>query len=238
MLRILLDAINRGAWVKRLINMAFVERKVSATSIVQIVEDAAIVAASSFGLVLWGLDIMSGGGRSLVRLFIDTPWEGKIIPFVLPETRSAKSKKKSVHPTQKDSSLHEEELIADMGVSIDQCAEISRMVGIALDVEDAFTDAWVLEVSSPGLEREFFHLEQMVPYIGHPINVILEDSHPQYEHRRKFKGMIISVGTDVFEMELDSPTATPCTMTWNEVKRVTLIHIFPDITLSKAALHS
>lgn len=41
------------------------------------------------------------------------------------------------------------------GVSIDQCAAVSRDVGLMLEVEEIIDSAYILEVSSPGLERKF-----------------------------------------------------------------------------------
>ena len=47
---------------------------------------------------------------------------------------------------------------APLSASIDQCEEISRHVGLTLEVEDVIPTAYVLEVSSPGrlrrLDRE------------------------------------------------------------------------------------
>ena len=53
------------------------------------------------------------------------------------------------------------------GISVDDCAEVSRQVSAVMDVEDPITVAYNLEVSSPGLERPLFkaaHYEQSVSY--------------------------------------------------------------------------
>jgi len=39
------------------------------------------------------------------------------------------------------------------GITLDDCAEISREVSMVLDVEDVVTTAYRLEVSSPGIDR-------------------------------------------------------------------------------------
>ncbi|MEK7871425.1 MAG: ribosome maturation factor RimP [Nitrospirota bacterium] len=39
------------------------------------------------------------------------------------------------------------------GVTLDDCEKASRYVGYALDVEDPMSTSYVLEVSSPGLDR-------------------------------------------------------------------------------------
>jgi len=39
------------------------------------------------------------------------------------------------------------------GVGVEDCANVSRRLGLALEVEDAFPGSYLLEVSSPGLTR-------------------------------------------------------------------------------------
>ncbi|MBQ8743868.1 MAG: ribosome maturation factor RimP, partial [Mailhella sp.] len=121
------------------------------------------------------------------------------------------------------------------GVSIDQCADISRLVGLALEVDEVFADAWVLEVSSPGFERMFFEPAQLKPYIGRDIDVSLLDPHPEIAGRRKFKGPLKAVDGDRFTVEIllsaaegEKPAPTDVSIRWDMVKKARLIHIFPD----------
>lgn len=253
------------------------EKIIGRSQILELVESAAQVAVQTYGLKIWGIDLVGGGAssRPVVRVFVDTPWEGRTIPFVMPETRAEKSKKKTVHPKQKQVnkkgndnnflqsvSLQEPMLLVDItndengediqiaqdrevcenldkiedfgmlesleSVDINQCAHISRMIGIALEVEDTFADAWVLEVSSPGLERQFYELSQLNTYLGHPIDVTLIDAHTDFENRRKFRGTLKSVSEACFTLLLDTPQNTECTILWDNVKKAHLIHIFPD----------
>ena len=51
------------------------------------------------------------------------------------------------------------------GVSIDDCTNVSRQIGAALDVEDIIPVAYILEVSSPGIDRVLFTPEQYKNYI-------------------------------------------------------------------------
>ena len=253
--------------------MALQEATVGKNQILELVESAAEVAVNVYGLKIWGLDLVGGAVSPVVRVFVDTPWEGRIIPFVMPETRSQKSKKKTVHPKKMEaeaepdainvfndasdnasggnSSHSSSEKATDFdvdganddisagginieSVSIAQCAHISRMIGMTLEVEDTFADAWVLEVSSPGLERGFYHLSQLASYLGHPVEITLEDAHPDFESRRKFRGTLKSVEDFSFTLILDAPLDTPCSILWDAVKKAHLVHIFPDTTLSKA----
>lgn len=117
------------------------------------ITEAAAPAAASFGLELWGIELI-GSGRPVARVFVDAPASAATLP--------AEENGDRLPP----------------GVTVDQCAEISRMVGLALDVEELFSDAWTLEVSSPGLERPFFRPEQLPPYMGREVDALLWDPHP------------------------------------------------------------
>lgn len=120
------------------------------------------------------------------------------------------------------------------GATIEECTSVSRLTALALDVElgdKAFPEAWVLEVSTPGLERTFFTLEQMWAYIGREISVTLLDPHPDFPDRKKFQGVLLAVEDESFRLALTNapdPTANTCTIDWNGVRKAHLIHIFPD----------
>ena len=123
----------------------------------------------------------------------------------------------------------------EMTVSADRCADISRLVGLALEVDEVFADAWVLEVSSPGFERMFFEPAQLKPYVGRDIDVSLLDPHPEIAGRRKFKGPLKAVEGDRFTVEVllsqsegEKPAPTDVSIRWDMVKKARLIHIFPD----------
>lgn len=92
------------------------------------------------------------------------------------------------------------------GASIDQCARISRHLGMALEVEDVMQSAYILEVSSPGLERPFFSAGQMAAYIGRYVELSLFDANPEWPNRRKFRGELMSVDGDEFVLRPCEPT--------------------------------
>lgn len=216
--------------------MAEQEKTIGKAKLLGIVQEAAAVAAQSFGLKVWGIELLGGAARPIVRIFVDTPWENKTVPFVKPLTREEKSRQKSVHPMAKNQVNTEpqpENFSEESGVSVDDCAEISRMIGISLEVEDIFADAWILEVSSPGLERTFYETAQMRPYIGHPLDVTLESAHSGFENRKKFRGTLKSVESNTFTLILDTPEGAECTIDFNTVKKAHLVHLFPETTLSK-----
>lgn len=217
-------------------------KNIGKAKLLGIVHDIAAVAAKSFNLDIWGIELTGSGTRPVVRIFVDTPWEGKVIPFVKPLTREEKSRQKSVHPMAKKQETPEEdfseqtelaEMTEESGVSVDDCAEISRLIGLSLEVEDIFADAWILEVSSPGLERAFYEISQLRPYLGHPLDITLENSHPAFADRKKFRGTLKEVSADTFTVILDNPEGQECVIDWDTVKKAHLIHIFPETTFTK-----
>ncbi|MFU2058751.1 ribosome maturation factor RimP [Avibacterium volantium] len=86
------------------------------------------------------------------------------------------------------------------GVSIDDCADVSRQVSAILDVEDPIADKYNLEVSSPGVDRPLFTLEQYQRYIGEEIMVHLRI--PVLE-RRKWQGKLEKIENDMITLLVD-----------------------------------
>ena len=88
----------------------------------------------------------------------------------------------------------------DGGVTVDDCADISRQVSAILDVEDPIADKYNLEVSSPGLDRPLFTLSQFERYIGQDIAVHLRI--PVME-RRKWQGKLERIEKDMITLIVD-----------------------------------
>ena len=86
------------------------------------------------------------------------------------------------------------------GVTVDDCADVSRQVSAILDVEDPIADKYNLEVSSPGLERPLFTLPQFERYIGQDIAVHLRI--PVME-RRKWQGKLERIENDMVILIVD-----------------------------------
>ena len=86
------------------------------------------------------------------------------------------------------------------GVTVDDCADVSRQVSAILDVEDPIADKYNLEVSSPGLDRPLFTLPQFERYIGQDIAVHLRI--PLME-RRKWQGKLERIENDMVTLIVD-----------------------------------
>ncbi len=84
---------------------------------------------------------------------------------------------------------------SESGIGLEECEKVSRQVGSVLDVEDPIAGEYTLEVSSPGVDRPLYTLEQFERYIGERVNVRLR---VPFEGRRKFSGVLTGVeGQDV-----------------------------------------
>ena len=86
------------------------------------------------------------------------------------------------------------------GVTVDDCADVSRQVSAILDVEDPIADKYNLEVSSPGLDRPLFTLPQFERYIGQDIALHLRI--PVME-RRKWQGKLERIENDMVTLIVD-----------------------------------
>lgn len=62
---------------------------------------------------------------------------------------------------------------SDEGISVDDCALVSHQVSGVLDVEDPISGEYNLEVSSPGMERPLFIIDQWARYVGEDIQIRL-----------------------------------------------------------------
>ncbi|MEI8634242.1 ribosome maturation factor RimP [Vibrio sp. PP-XX7] len=86
------------------------------------------------------------------------------------------------------------------GITVDDCAEVSRQVSAVLDVEDPISVAYNLEVSSPGVDRPLFKATHYEEFIGHEVSVVLKMA---VGNRRKWKGVIHSVDGETIVITVD-----------------------------------
>lgn len=75
-------------------------------------------------------------------------------------------------------------------VTHEDCATISLHLGTILDVEDFITPSYNLEVSSPGIERELFKLQDYVRFAG---NMAKLKTRQPVDNQRNFRGRIVGV---------------------------------------------
>ena len=109
----------------------------------------------SLGCQLWGIDHISQGKHSTLRIYIER----------------------------------------EEGVTVDDCAAVSHQISGILDVEDPISGVYTLEVSSPGMDRPLFTLEQFSAFAGSKVQIRLRIP---FDGRRNFKGILNGIeGEDI-----------------------------------------
>ena len=121
------------------------------------------------------------------------------------------------------------------GVDIEQCAELSRLLGLALEVEDVFPGPYVLEVSSPGLERTFFTEDQLAGAVGKRVDVALTAALPEHPGRKRFKGALTDFSGGRFTLKAEDMArpgedAPMVSFAFANVKKARQIHFDPEPT--------
>lgn len=84
------------------------------------------------------------------------------------------------------------------GVTVDDCAGVSQVVGDFMDVSDLIQNRYHLEVSSPGLNRPLRKPEHFQNYIGKIIE--LRTSVP-LDQRRRFKGVLTAAASGTISLD-------------------------------------
>jgi ribosome maturation factor RimP len=91
------------------------------------------------------------------------------------------------------------------GIEVDDCGDISTAVSAVMDVEDPIEENYVLEVSSPGIDRPLTRLKDFEMWKGWEARV---ETTELIDGRRRFKGMLAGVEGDEVLIELDEGKET------------------------------
>lgn len=87
------------------------------------------------------------------------------------------------------------------GISVEDCATVSRQISALLDVEDPISGEYLLEVSSPGMDRPLYTLDHFARFAGELIKLRLR---APVEGRRNFSGLLKGVEEDDVVVEVDA----------------------------------
>ncbi|SFC33876.1 ribosome maturation factor RimP [Marinospirillum celere] len=89
---------------------------------------------------------------------------------------------------------------SDAGISVEDCALVSRQVSALMDVEDPISGEYTLEVSSPGMDRPLFKLDHYRRCAGEQVQIKLRLA---YEGQRKYTGLLKGVEEDEVIIQVD-----------------------------------
>lgn len=90
------------------------------------------------------------------------------------------------------------------GITIDDCVNVSRALSDELDREDFIDDAYILEVSSPGLGRALKKDKDFERSIGRQIDI---KTYKPLNGRKEFTGILKSYDKDAVELEIEGEQA-------------------------------
>lgn len=109
---------------------------------------------------------------------------------------------------------------APAGITVDDCAAVSHQVSGVLDVEDPISSEYLLEVSSPGMDRPLFTAEQCARYIGGRLQLRLL---VPVTGRRKLAATLLAVEGEKLSLEDQGETFQ---VLFHEVDKANLIPQF------------
>lgn len=93
----------------------------------------------------------------------------------------------------------------DGGMTVEDCADVSRTVSALLDVADPIASAYYLEVSSPGIDRPLLRREDYERFAGFEAKVELNEPR---DGRRRFRGRLLGLEGDDVRLDLGAEKVT------------------------------
>ena len=95
------------------------------------------------------------------------------------------------------------ERLDQAAMTVEDCAAVSHAVSALLDVADPIADSYVLEVSSPGIDRPLFQREDYERFAGFEAKLELQQP---LDGRRRFRGRLLGVDGDAVTVNLGAET--------------------------------
>lgn len=89
------------------------------------------------------------------------------------------------------------------GINIDDCELVSRALSDKLDEKDFIEDAYILEVSSPGLGRQLKKDKDFIRSIGEEVDIKL---YRPIEKQKDFNGILEKYDGQIITIRIDDDT--------------------------------
>lgn len=94
----------------------------------------------------------------------------------------------------------------DHTMDVDDCAKLSRAISDAFEADDPFDTEYVLEVSSPGIDRPLTRQKDYVDHAGHVAKFELK---APMEGRKRFRGMLLGLNGGEVEIDAEATHTMP-----------------------------
>ncbi len=103
------------------------------------------------------------------------------------------------------------------GITVGNCAQVSREVGAVLDAEDWGVENYRLEVSSPGLNRPLNRLQDFERFAGQKAKITTKEP---IAGRRHYKGFLKGIEGDQISIDV---VGTEYTVPFEMVQKAQLV---------------
>ena len=87
--------------------------------------------------------------------------------------------------------------------TVEDCQDISHAIGAVLDVADPIRAEWMLEVSSPGIDRPLTRTKDWERFTGHVATVEME---LPLDGQRRFRGIVLGADPEAARLRLENGT--------------------------------
>jgi ribosome maturation factor RimP len=94
------------------------------------------------------------------------------------------------------------ERLDDLPITVEECATLSRIISVHLNVEDPIAGHYILEISSPGLERPLIRPKDYKRFQG--LEIMVKTILP-IGNRKIFKGILETASDDGVSLSLKHP---------------------------------
>lgn len=112
------------------------------------------------------------------------------------------------------------ERLSDGMMGIEDCQALSRELSAIMEVEDPLDDAYVLEVSSPGMDRPLTAYEDFTAYEGYLARLELDRL---VEGRKRFRGVLAGVEDGHVDINLDGDTESTASIPFDWIAEAKLL---------------
>lgn len=109
------------------------------------------------------------------------------------------------------------------GVTVDECAEVSRYVEGFLDVDPTVWPNYTLEVSSPGIERKLTKPRHFEMSVGRDVRIVV---HRPIDKRNVFLGRLAAFDGEVARVECTDGEVVP--IEWGNIAKARLNFDFSE----------
>jgi ribosome maturation factor RimP len=86
------------------------------------------------------------------------------------------------------------------GITLDDCSSVSHQLSALLDVEESIQGRYLLEISSPGIDRPLFELAQYQNQIGQRVKLRLRTP---VKNRRNWTGQLLRIEKEEIYLLVD-----------------------------------